>query len=177
MNRPFHVVVGIHNSALMWESDVGVRSSRTRQYSGKTGPAGAAAGAPPRPVCAGGGETTSTEEIATLGIAIVRRLSHVPPDAADADAASTTDPRLPSRAPSFTFIRQALQRDRRRAIMDRADAESTRPPRYTSPVDSHSFMTLLQAFLLILPVVTAAWLLPRLRRVAGIGAAYKARVV
>src|SRR4051812_7388809 len=38
-------------------------------------------------------------------------------------------------------------------------------------------MTLLQAFLLILPVVTAAWLLPRLRRVAGIGAAYKARVV
>ncbi len=177
MKRPFHVVVGIHSSALIRESDVGVRSSRTRQYSGKAGPAGAAAGAPPRPVCAGGGDTTSTEEIATLGIAIDRRLSHVPPDAADADAASTIDPRLPSRAPSFTFIRRALQRDRRRVIMDRADAESTRPPRYTSPVDSHCFMTLLQGFLLIVLVVAAGWLLPRLRRVAGIGAAYKARVV
>ena len=109
MNRPFQVVVGIHNSALIRESDVGVRSSRTRQCSGKAGPAGAAAGAPPRPVDGGGGVTTSTAAIVTFGMAIDLRLSHVPPDAADADAASTSEPRIPSRALSFRFIRRSLQ--------------------------------------------------------------------
>ena len=108
MNRPFQVAVGIHSSALMWESDDGVRSSRTRQYSGNAGPAGAAAAAPPRPVDGGGGATTSTAAIVTFGIAIDLKLSHVPPDAADADAASTSGPRIPSRALSFRFIRRFL---------------------------------------------------------------------
>ncbi len=109
MNRPFHVVVGIHSSALIRESDVGVSSSFTRQYSGKAGPAGAAAAAPPRPVDGAGGATMSTAAIVTFGIAIDRRLSHVPPEAADADAASTSEPRIPSRALSFRFIRRSLQ--------------------------------------------------------------------
>src|SRR5688500_11471530 len=116
MKRPFQVAVGSQSSELMWESEVGLRPSTTRQYSGSAGwlapagappprgagaafAAGAAAGAPaplrpPRPTGAGG-VTSSAVVTVTVGMDNVRRLSHV---AALAGVASVAKARVPTQA-------------------------------------------------------------------------------
>ena len=121
MNRPFHVVVGSQSSALIFESEVGVNSSLTRQYSGSGGGAGAGGAAwrgaargrrrsgrrrtaSSPAVAAGGGVTTSTAEMVTFGIDIDTQAVARGRLRKRRSRAANRPGELPSRALSFMFM-------------------------------------------------------------------------
>jgi CubicO group peptidase (beta-lactamase class C family) len=172
MNLPFHVLLGSQSSALMCESADGVSSRRTRQYSGSAGPAcaagavrpaaaaGGAVGAP-RPAD-GGGLMSSAAEIVTLGIDIDRRLAQAV-GAAEVGAAARIAP-----VTAISALKCSLMsKPSRRVIMD--------PGQVFGTLDLNRPMVLLCLTLAV--TLAAAWAFLRLRRIAVVGAAYKAKVL